>query len=106
MLARRRSQLPMQRGVMPDFALDAMVVGAGAVGLACARALAIRGLEVVVLEAGERIGEGISSRNSEVLHAGIYYPTGSLRARLCVEGNRMVRAYLEERVLRSIRAAN
>ena len=87
----------MQRGVMPDFALDAIVVGAGAVGLACARALAIRGLEVVVLEAGERIGEGISSRNSEVLHAGIYYPTGSLRARLCVEGNRMVRAYLEER---------
>ena len=76
---------------------DVVVVGAGVVGLACARALAQRGLEVIVLEARDAIGQGISSRNSEVLHAGIYYPTGSLRARLCVEGNALLRAYLAER---------
>ncbi len=63
------------------------------VGLALARELAIRGLEVVVLEAEDRIGTGISSRNSEVIHAGIYYPAGSLKARTCVAGNRALYAY-------------
>jgi len=76
-----------------DFSIDSIIVGAGAVGLACARSLARRGHEVIVLEAAPHIGQGISSRNSEVLHAGIYYPTGSLKARLCVAGNRLIRDY-------------
>ncbi len=79
--------------VNADFATDSIVVGAGAVGLACARSLAKRGHDVIVLEAAAHIGQGISSRNSEVLHAGIYYPTGSLKARLCVAGNRLIRDY-------------
>ncbi len=74
-----------------------MVIGAGVVGLACARALALAGREVIVLEAGDRIGSGISSRNSEVIHAGIYYPPGSLKARLCVEGKQRLYAYCRER---------
>ena len=65
---------------------DAVVVGAGAIGLACARELAQRGLETVVLEATEGIGNGTSSRNSEVVHAGIYDAPGSLKATLCVAG--------------------
>ncbi|WP_395698122.1 NAD(P)/FAD-dependent oxidoreductase [Methylocella sp.] len=68
--------------------VDCLVVGAGAIGLAAARALAARGREVIVVEATDRIGSGISSRNSEVVHAGLYYPRGSLMARLCVEGRR------------------
>jgi PhnB protein len=66
--------------------VEAVVVGAGVVGLAVARALAMRGLETLVLERENAIGTGISSRNSEVIHAGLYYPPGSLKARLCVEG--------------------
>ena len=66
--------------------VDCVVIGAGVVGLAAARALALRGREVVVLEAASAIGTGTSSRNSEVIHAGLYYPPGSLKARLCVEG--------------------
>lgn len=66
--------------------VDVVVIGAGAVGLAIARALALRGREVLILEAAERFGSGVSSRNSEVIHAGIYYPRGSLKARLCVAG--------------------
>ena len=73
--------------------VDCIVVGAGVVGLALARELALRGREVVVLESEDRIGTGISSRNSEVIHAGIYYPAGSLKARLCVAGNRTLYAY-------------
>ncbi|TVR07102.1 MAG: NAD(P)/FAD-dependent oxidoreductase [Salinarimonadaceae bacterium] len=68
--------------------MEVLVVGAGVVGLAAARAFALAGHEVVVAEATELIGSGVSSRNSEVIHAGMYYPTGSLRARMCVEGRR------------------
>lgn len=66
--------------------IDCLVVGAGVVGLAIARELALRGREVVVIEAAGGIGTGTSSRNSEVIHAGIYYPQGSLKAQLCVRG--------------------
>src|SRR5580704_8793868 len=74
---------------------DAVVVGAGAVGLACGFALAQRGLSVAVLEKAPIIGQGVSSRNSEVIHAGLYYPTGSLKARCCVEGRRRLYPFLE-----------
>lgn len=77
--------------------VDAVVIGAGVVGLAIARSLARSGLGVLVLEAAERAGEGISSRNSGVIHAGLYYPTGSLRARLCVRGRELMYAYCAER---------
>jgi L-2-hydroxyglutarate oxidase LhgO len=80
---------------MADADCDAVIVGAGAVGLACAHALALRGLEVVVLERERRIGSGVSSRNSEVIHAGLYYPTGSLKARMCVEGRRALYDFLQ-----------
>jgi L-2-hydroxyglutarate oxidase LhgO len=73
--------------------VDAVVVGAGVVGLAVARALARRGLETLVLEQEDAIGTGISARNSEVIHAGIYYPAGSLKARLCVEGKALLYAH-------------
>jgi len=77
--------------------LDCAVIGGGVVGLAVARALALAGREVVVLEAEGAIGTGTSSRNSEVIHAGIYYPQGSLKARLCVEGKQALYAYAAER---------
>jgi L-2-hydroxyglutarate oxidase LhgO len=73
--------------------LDAVVIGAGVVGLAVARALAMAGREVVILEAEDAIGTHTSSRNSEVIHAGIYYPKGSLKARACVEGRRLLYEY-------------
>ena len=69
---------------------DAVIIGAGVVGLAVARALALAGREVIVLEAENAFGTGTSARNSEVIHAGIYYPTGSLRARLCVRGKALL----------------
>ncbi|MGJ7518418.1 NAD(P)/FAD-dependent oxidoreductase [Pseudomonas baetica] len=77
--------------------IDCVVVGAGVVGLAVARALAMSGREVIVVEASEGIGTGISSRNSEVIHAGIYYPSGSLKAQLCVEGKQRLYAFCDER---------
>jgi L-2-hydroxyglutarate oxidase LhgO len=80
---------------MDAFDFDACVVGAGAVGLACGYALSRRGLSVVVLEKERAIGQGVSSRNSEVIHGGLYYPTGSLKARLCVEGRRALYAFLD-----------
>ncbi len=83
----------------PDF--DAAIIGAGCVGLAVGRALAARGLSAVVLERHARFGEETSSRNSEVIHAGLYYPTGSLKARLCVEGKRALYAYGAERGFRA-----
>ncbi len=76
--------------------LDAIVVGAGVVGLAVARALALAGREVIVLEAAEGIGTETSSRNSEVIHAGIYYPAGSLKARLCVAGKQALYRFCDE----------
>jgi L-2-hydroxyglutarate oxidase LhgO len=72
---------------------DVLVVGAGVVGLAIARALALAGRSVIAVEARAAPGEETSSRNSEVIHSGIYYPTGSLKARLCVEGRARLYAY-------------
>ena len=77
--------------------VDAVVIGAGVVGLAVARSLALAGHEVMVLESENAIGTGTSARNSEVIHAGIYYPAGSLKARLCVQGKQMLYAYCAER---------
>ena len=77
--------------------VDCVVIGAGVVGLAVARALALQGREVLVLEAADAIGTGASSRNSEVIHAGLYYPSGSLKARLCVQGRDLLYAYCAER---------
>ncbi len=73
--------------------VECVVIGAGVIGLAVARALALGGHEVMVLEAAPAIGTGISARNSEVIHAGIYYPAGSLKARLCVQGRGMLYDY-------------
>jgi L-2-hydroxyglutarate oxidase LhgO len=72
--------------------VDAMVIGAGAVGLAVGRALARSGRETIVAEAQGAIGQGVSSRNSEVIHAGLYYTPGSLKARLCVRGKELLYA--------------
>ena len=74
---------------------DTVVIGAGVVGLATARALAQSGRDVLVLEQHDTFGTETSSRNSEVIHAGIYYPTGSLKARLCVAGRRSLYSYCE-----------
>jgi L-2-hydroxyglutarate oxidase LhgO len=82
---------------MDTFEADAVVIGAGAVGLACARALALKGREVLVLESAGAIATETSSRNSEVIHAGIYYSTGSLKAQLCVEGRRKLYEYCRAR---------
>src|ERR687891_1024189 len=80
----------------PFETVDCVVIGAGVVGLAVARALALVGREVIVVEAAEGIGTETSSRNSEVIHAGIYYPKGSLMARSCVAGKRLLYAYCAE----------
>jgi L-2-hydroxyglutarate oxidase LhgO len=77
--------------------VECIVAGAGVIGLAIARALALAGHEVFVLESTDRIGTGTSSRNSEVIHAGIYYQPGSLKARLCLEGRERLYAYCAER---------
>src|ERR1043166_6772606 len=75
---------------------EAAVIGAGAIGLAAARALALAGHEVVILERAYTIGFETSSRNSEVIHGGLYYPKGSLKARSCVEGRERLYAYCRE----------
>jgi L-2-hydroxyglutarate oxidase LhgO len=77
--------------------VDCVVIGAGVIGLAVARQLAISGREVLLLEAAGMVGTETSSRNSEVIHAGIYYPTGSLKARTCVAGKHRLYAYCAER---------
>ena len=79
------------------FDADVVVIGAGVVGLAIARTLALHGREVIVIERETLIGSGTSSRNSEVIHAGIYYEPGSLKAKLCVEGRDRLYAYAAER---------
>jgi L-2-hydroxyglutarate oxidase LhgO len=81
---------------MTEPQLDAVVIGGGVIGLAIARALSLRGREVTLLERESRLGQHTSSRNSEVIHAGIYYPPGSLKARLCVEGKARLYAYAAE----------
>lgn len=79
--------------------IDCLVIGAGVVGLAVARELALAGREVVIAEAADGIGTQTSARNSEVIHAGIYYPPGSLKARVCVAGRSRLYRYLQERGL-------
>lgn len=81
------------------FYAQTAVIGAGVVGLAIARALALKGREVLVLESGPRFGEGLSSRNSEVVHGGLYYPEHSLKARFCVQGRRELYDYCQARHL-------
>ena len=77
--------------------VDCVVIGAGVVGLAVARALALNGREVLIIEAASAFGTGSSSRSSEVIHAGMYYPPGSLKARFCVRGRELLYAYCAER---------
>jgi L-2-hydroxyglutarate oxidase LhgO len=79
---------------------DCIVIGAGVIGLAVARELSRAGREVIVLEAESAVGTGTSSRNSEVVHAGIYYPADSLKARYCVRGRDMLYRYCESRSIR------
>ena len=78
---------------------DVAIAGGGIVGLATARALALRGMKVVVLEREERLGAHQTTHNSGVIHAGIYYAPGSLKARLCVQGSRELYAYCAERAI-------
>ena len=80
---------------MDHFECDAAVIGAGVVGLAIARQLALGGRDVVILEKNDHIGMETSARNSEVIHAGIYYPQGSLKARLCAGGKSLLYEFCE-----------
>jgi L-2-hydroxyglutarate oxidase LhgO len=77
--------------------VDALVIGAGVIGLAVARALAMAGMETVIAERGPQFGMETSSRNSEVIHAGIYYPPASFKARMCLEGRRVLYEFCEAR---------
>ena len=77
--------------------VDCVVIGAGVIGLAVARQLAVTGRDVILLESTDCIGSGTSSRNSEVIHAGIYYPKDSLKARMCVQGRDLLYAYCADR---------
>ncbi|TIO10813.1 NAD(P)/FAD-dependent oxidoreductase [Mesorhizobium sp.] len=79
--------------------VDCIVAGAGVIGLAIARGMARRGMDTLILEAENAIGTGTSSRNSEVIHAGIYYPAGSLKARFCLAGREKLYRYCEERAV-------
>jgi L-2-hydroxyglutarate oxidase LhgO len=84
-------------GASTQYDFETVVIGAGLVGLATARELALAGREVLVLEAADRFGTGSSSRNSEVIHSGIYYSQGTLKARLCVAGRELLYAYCRAR---------
>ena len=75
---------------MEIFSVNTVIIGAGAVGLAVARELSLKGIETLVLEREDDFGKITSSRNSGVIHAGIYYPSNSLKARFCVEGNQLI----------------
>lgn len=77
------------------FDFDSIIIGAGVVGLSIARSLAVKGRQVLVLEANSSVGQGVSSRNSEVIHAGIYYPYESLKRRLCLDGRSLLVRYCE-----------
>ena len=77
------------------FSADAVVIGGGAVGLAIGRALALAGHETILLEKNRHVGMETSARNSEVIHAGIYYPKDSLKARFCVAGREMLYGFCE-----------
>src|SRR6476659_4012975 len=79
------------------FKAEAVVIGAGVIGLSIARAMALRGVQVLRLEKEGAIGRGTSSRNSEVIHAGLYYEPGSFKARLCVRGRNILYRYCDER---------
>ncbi len=76
---------------------EVLIIGSGVIGLSIARALSSRGLDVILIEKEDRSGEGVSSRNSGVIHAGMYYPTNSLKANLCVTGNKMLYDYCDEK---------
>ena len=93
-MARRRAAARLHFVTMDN--VDVVVIGAGVVGLAVARTLAMKGREVLILEAADNFGTGTSSRNSEVIHAGIYYPRGSLKARMCVTGRSLLYEFCEE----------
>ena len=82
---------------MDKFTTNTVVIGAGVVGLAVAREISRKDHEVVILEQNPRAGEETSSRNSGVIHSGIYYPTGSNKAKLCIEGNRLLYEYAKAR---------
>ncbi|KAH7652195.1 L-2-hydroxyglutarate dehydrogenase protein [Dioscorea alata] len=77
--------------------VDVVVIGAGVVGLAVAREMALKGRDVLVVESASTFGTGTSSRNSEVIHAGIYYPPNSLKARFCVKGRELLYRYCADR---------
>lgn len=79
--------------------VEAVVIGAGVIGLAVARALAMAGRDVLIVERHKSIGNETSSRNSQVIHAGLYYPVRSLKAKFCVEGRRMLYPYCHERAV-------
>lgn len=79
----------------PTVDIECLIVGAGVVGLAIARALALQGKEVLIVESESLFGSGVSSRNSEVIHAGLYYPVNSLKAKLCLRGKALLYDYCE-----------
>ncbi|MEM8842552.1 MAG: NAD(P)/FAD-dependent oxidoreductase [Pseudomonadota bacterium] len=79
--------------------VECVVIGAGVIGLAVARRLAMTGRDVIVIEAADRIGSVTSARNSEVIHAGIYYPTGTMKATLCVDGRERLYRYCNDRAI-------
>ena len=81
---------------MPDFTSDIVIIGAGVVGLAIGKKLAEKGKEVLILEELREFGKITSSRNSGVIHAGIYYPENSLKAKMCVEGNKLLYDYCKK----------
>ena len=87
---------------MTDWSIDAVVIGAGVVGLATARRLAVAGLDSLVLEAADAIGTGTSSRNSEVIHAALYYPTGSIKATACLRGKELLYRYCADRGVKTV----
>ena len=87
---------------MTAWSIDAVVIGAGVVGLAAARRLALAGLDTLVLEAADSIGTGTSSRNSEVIHAALYYPTGSIKAAACLAGKELLYRYCADRGVKTV----